>query len=260
MAFAEVRLYQPGDDIRSIDWRVTARRQKPHTKLFEEERERPLILICDLGDSLFFGSEGAYKRVRAAQATGLLAWLGLLGGDQVGGIIFSSSRIEVIRPARRRRAVVRLLNTLVHRQDDHDAKNVERRPRLDDGLREARRIAHTGSRIFLISDYMNLSPETPGLVAQLAQHNTVSALRVVDPLEQHLPLRGRYAVEGPDGPIWFDAGNKAFREAFDQKVASHEYAIERCFRMAGVRCANLYTGHQPAQTLKTMLGPRGRMG
>ncbi|TBW56625.1 DUF58 domain-containing protein [Marinobacter halodurans] len=262
MVFSEVRLYQPGDDIRSIDWRVTARRQQPHTKLYEEERERPLLILCDLGDSLYFGSEGAYKRVRAAQVAGLIAWLGLFAGDQVGGIVFSDHQCDVLRPARRRRAVVRLLDSLVQRQDDHtgpSGQNTEG-SRLDEALREARRIAHTGSRVFIISDFINLSPETPALIAQLARHNTISALRVIDPLEQALPERGRFAVAGPDGPLWFDAGNSAFREAFQAKVAEHEYKVERCFSLAGVNAVPLYTGQQPAQVLKTVLGPRGRLG
>lgn len=264
MVFSEVRLYQPGDDIRSIDWRVTARRQSPHTKLYEEERERPLLLLCDLGDSLYFGSEGAYKRVRAAQMAGLLAWLGLFAGDQVGGIVFSDQQCDVLRPARRRRAVVTLLDSLVQRQDDHGQRAASGEPpaqsKLDDALREARRIAHTGSRVFIISDFINLTPDTPGLLAQLARHNTISALRIIDPLEQALPERGRFAVAGPDGPLWFDAGNRDFRTAFDAKVADHEYQVERCFSMAGVSGHPIYTGQQPAQALKMILGPRGRLG
>lgn len=264
MAFSEVRQYYPGDDIRSIDWRVTARRQTPHTKLYEEERERPLLLICDLGDSLYFGSQGAYKRVRAAQTAGLIAWLGLFAGDQVGGIVFSDHEYEVLRPARRRRAVVRLLDSLVRRQDDHRGDATvdagRRGAGLDEALREARRIAHTGSRVFIISDFINLTPETPGLIAQLARHNTLSALRIVDPLEQHLPDRGRFAIAGSDGPLWFDAGNANFRKAFEAKVAEHEYQVERCFSKAGVGVSSIYTGQQPAQALKTILGPRGRLG
>ncbi|WP_111497683.1 MULTISPECIES: DUF58 domain-containing protein [Marinobacter] len=265
MVFSEVRLYQPGDDIRSIDWRVTARRQSPHTKLYEEERERPLLIICDLGDSLYFGSEGAFKRVRAAQAAGLVAWLGLQAGDQVGGIVFSDHQCDVLRPARRRRSVLKLLDSLVKRQDDHapssdGSSHLGKPGKLDEALREARRIAHTGSRVFLISDFINLSADTPGLIAQLARHNTVTALRVIDPLEQALPERGRFAVAGPDGPLWFDAGDTAFRRAFEAKVAEHEYQVERCFSLAGVSATPIYTGQPPAQALKQVLGPRGRIG
>ncbi|MAA63182.1 MAG: DUF58 domain-containing protein [Alteromonadaceae bacterium] len=267
MAFAEVRLYQPGDDIRSIDWRVTARRQSPHTKLYEEERERPILLLCDLGDSLFFGSEGAYKRVRAAQVTGILAWLGLHAGDQVGGIVFSDHHCDVLRPERRRKAVVRLLDSMVQRQDDHQPGHsvsaeapAGRALALDHALQETRRIAHTGSRIFIISDFMNISSETPALIAQIARHNTVSALRVIDPLEQQLPEKGRFAVAGANGPLWFDAGNPAFRKAFAEKVAQHERDISHCFRRAGVGVSDLYTGQQPSHVLKSILGPRGRIG
>src|SRR5690554_7657604 len=94
MTFAEVRQYQPGDDIRSIDWRVTARRQSPHTKLYEEERERPVLLIADLGPTLFFASTGAYKQVRCAQVAALLAWLALWAGDQVGGLVFNEHKLD----------------------------------------------------------------------------------------------------------------------------------------------------------------------
>src|SRR5690554_5284120 len=120
MTFSEVRQYQPGDDIRSIDWRVTARRQAPHTKLYEEERERPVLLIADLGPTLFFASAGAYKQVRCAQLTALLAWLALWAGDQVGGLVFNHETLDVLRPARRKKSVLRLLDALANRQYRHD--------------------------------------------------------------------------------------------------------------------------------------------
>ena len=159
MAFAEVRQYQPGDDIRSIDWRVTARRQSPHTKLYEEERERPVLLLCDLGPSLFFASTGAYKQVRSAQLTGILSWLALWAGDQVGGIVFNGGDLTVQRPARRKKSVLQLLDTLAKLQK---APGAERPTQttfasptadLNTALKEARRVAHTGSRIFVISDF-----------------------------------------------------------------------------------------------------------
>src|SRR5699024_2069429 len=149
MAFAEVRRYQPGDDIRSIDWRVTARRQAPHTKLYEEERERPVLLLCDLGPTLFFASTGAFKQVRCAQLAAILAWLALAGGDQVGGIVFNGSTLSVQRPARRKKSVLRLLDTLATQQRT-SLDNTATDTTLDSALGEARRVAHTGSQIFVI--------------------------------------------------------------------------------------------------------------
>lgn len=264
MAFAEVRQYQPGDDIRSIDWRVTARRQAPHTKLYEEERERPVLLLCDLGSTLFFASTGAYKQVRAAQVTSLLAWLALWAGDQVGGIVFNDQELSVLRPARRKKSVLRLLDTLAELQRQPAAETSADNPNdhhgLDRALAEARRVAHTGSRIFVVSDFLGISDDTPTLLGALARHNSVSALRIVDPLEQTLPASGRFAVAGPEGPVWFDAANPRFQDAWRQKVDAHETRLEHCFRTSGVIASTVSTADEPATTLKTLLGPGGRIG
>ncbi|QSP94362.1 DUF58 domain-containing protein [Marinobacter salinisoli] len=264
MAFAEVRQYQPGDDIRSIDWRVTARRQAPHTKLYEEERERPILLICDLGPTMFFASTGAYKQVRAAQITGLLAWLALWSGDQVGGIVFNGKTLSVQRPARRKKSVLRLLDTLAEQQhsptEEPDALPPYSGNSLDHALIEARRVAHTGSRIFVISDFLSVSADTSTHLGVLVRHNAVNALRIVDPLEQRLPDHGHFAVAGPQGPVWFDAGNRRFQEAWQEKVAAHEARLEECFRTSQVATALFSTNADPATTLKPLLGPGGRIG
>ncbi|MEP1213862.1 MAG: DUF58 domain-containing protein [Marinobacter sp.] len=265
MAFAEVRQYQPGDDIRSIDWRVTARRQSPHTKLYEEERERPVLLLCDLGPSLFFASTGAYKQVRCAQLAGILAWLALGSGDQVGGIVFNGRTLSVQRPARRKKSVLRLLDTVaqqqrVSRNDQNRQPAGEPDRNLDTALQEARRVAHTGSRIFVLSDFLNITADTSRLLGALARHNSVSALRIIDPLELKLPESGRFAIAGEDGPVWFDSSNPRFQQAYAEKVRKHTEALGECFRMAGVQPASVMTSDQPALILQTLLGPRGHIG
>lgn len=259
MAFSEVRLYQPGDDIRSIDWRVTARRQAPHTKLYEEERERPVLLICDLGPTLFFASTGAFKQVRCAQLASILAWLALSAGDQVGGIVFNGNTLTVQRPARRKKSVLRLLDTLASQQRS-SVDSFAGETTLDTALAEARRVAHTGSRIFVISDFLNISENTTSLLGALARHNSVSALRVVDPLEQELPQSGRFAIAGAEGPVWFDASNSSFQQAWRAKIADHDAKLEECFRLSGVRATDVSTQEAPAISLKSILGPGGRIG
>ncbi|MBK1850131.1 MULTISPECIES: DUF58 domain-containing protein [unclassified Marinobacter] len=259
MAFAEVRLYQPGDDIRSIDWRVTARRQAPHTKLYEEERERPVLLLCDLGPTLFFASTGAFKQVRCAQLASILAWLALSAGDQVGGIVFNGSTLSVQRPARRKKSVLRLLDTLASQQRSSPDSSASETT-LDTALAEARRVAHTGSRIFVISDFLNISENTPSLLGALARHNSVSALRVVDPLEQQLPHSGRFAIAGSEGPVWFDASNTSFQKAWQIKIDQHETRLAECFRLSGIWATNVSTQEAPAVSLKAILGPGGRIG
>ena len=265
MAFAEVRQYQPGDDIRSIDWRVTARRQSPHTKLYEEERERPVLLLCDLGASLFFASTGAYKQVRCAQLAAILAWLALWSGDQVGGIVFDGQNLTVRRPARRKKSVLQLLDTLasqqrIRGQDVETTVSDGPKADLDTALSEARRVAHTGSRIFVISDFMQISDDTSRLLGSLAKHNTVSALQIVDPLELRLPDSGRFAIAGEDGPMWFDGSNPRFQRAYAEKVAAHKARQDECFRTAGIRPATVMTSDEPAVALQALLGPRGHIG
>lgn len=266
MAFSEVRPYQPGDDIRSIDWRVTARRQTPHTKLYEEERERPVLLVCDLNRSNFFGSTAAYKQVRSAQLAAILAWLALWAGDQVGGIVFNERDLVVLRPARRKKSVLKLLDHLANYQHRPEVRlSGDTRPShtgatLDIALQETRRVGHTGSRVFVISDFLDLTAETPGLLAALARHNTVTAIRVVDPLEMRLPDSGRFAVAGPDGPVWFDGRNPRFQQAFAERVKQHEGELAQCFRSSGVDGQHTTTDTDPALFLQTLLGPRGRIG
>ena len=113
MDFDEVRLYQPGDDVRSIDWRVTARKGKPHTKVFRQERERPTLILVDQTQSMFFGSRGRLKSVVAAEIAGRTAWRALAAQDRVGGLVLDGRGAHVFKPLRREAAVLRLLDAVV---------------------------------------------------------------------------------------------------------------------------------------------------
>jgi uncharacterized protein (DUF58 family) len=266
MAFAEVRQYQPGDDIRAIDWRVTARRQQAHTKIYEEERERPVLLLCDLSPSLFFASTGAYKQVRAAQAAAMLAWVALFGGDRVGGLVFNGQLLALQRPARRKTSVLRLLDNLARLQ--HQPGQFHPNPEaptsqpgsLDNALAEACRAARTGSRIFIISDFIQLSENSAGLLGKLAQHNSVSAVRISDPLEQALPRHGQFAVASAAGPLWFDAGDRAFRLAWQRRMDQHQERLQHCLRVAAVTSIDVSTGEHPRLALRALMAGGGRLG
>jgi uncharacterized protein (DUF58 family) len=127
--FEEVRSYQPGDDIRTIDWRVTARTGSAHTKLFREERERPVLVVVDQRASMFFGSSHCFKSVLAAQLAGLLAWSALDSGDRIGGLVFNDEEHRDIRPRRSRKTALALMSHVAHynaalplqAQDDSDS-------------------------------------------------------------------------------------------------------------------------------------------
>lgn len=258
MEFAEVRQYQAGDDIRSIDWRVTARRQEPHTKLYQEERERPVLILCDFSPSLFFASGGAYKSVRATETAALMAWQALLEGNRVGGILASSETISVSRPARRRGAVLSLLQRLtdfheaLHQQMQHSAQ-APAPSRFNDALSEARRVARTGGRVLIISDLLGLDQTSVSLLGQLAMHNDVDVIRICDPLERELPPRGEFAVRQGQNVLWFDAGSPALRTAWAARIQEHEQFLTDSTRKTGCRLTTLSTIEGPMVQLQRSL-------
>ena len=219
MEFDESRLYQPGDDVRNIDWRVTARTGKPHTKLFREERERPVFVWVDLRAPMHFATRGKYKSVRAAELAALVAWSAVAAGDRVGGVIFSDREHHELKPQRGKRAALRLLSRLAHdpgwssvAPDGRDAQ--PRKPAAPvaghyasaapgpdaagqaagRALLRLRRVTRPGSLIFLISDFRLLDEQARKQLSLLNRHNEVVMLFVYDWLEQTLPPPGRYRL------------------------------------------------------------------
>lgn len=261
MSLAEVRPYQAGDDVRRIDWRVTARRQEPHTRVYEEERERPVLVLTDLSPTLFYASEGSYKQVRAAELAALLAWVAQGSGDQVGGIVFGGqTTTAVIRPSRRRRSVMQLLNALAEgqrRQPGGDAATGTNP--LQAALSEARRIAHTGSRIFILSDFAGVSEEIRPLLAGLAMHNQVTAVVIADPLDERLPDQGSYAVSGPAGVLWFNGSDSSLQQAWQDNARARKLALQNLFRQTEVTGLSLYTREDPLVILHGLTSAGGRL-
>ncbi|MGI9274727.1 MAG: DUF58 domain-containing protein [Endozoicomonas sp.] len=199
--FEEVRAYQHGDDIRSIDWRVTARRMKPHTKIFREERERPVLVLLDQTHSLFFGSQLNFKSVTAAEICSLLSWSTLLHGDRIGGLVFNEDSLSEIRPKRSKQTLMHLL----HKVEEHNrllstATMPTSMPGQSNGsyltraLRHARRVAHPGTNLFVISDFSQMDEEAWRHFARLSRHCEVMAIQVFDPLEANLPRPGLYDI------------------------------------------------------------------
>ncbi|TVP54695.1 MAG: DUF58 domain-containing protein [Halomonadaceae bacterium] len=251
MEFNEVRAYQPGDDIRHIDWRVTARRQEPHTKLFHQELEQPVLLLCDLNSSLYFASRGCYKSVIAARATAILAWLGLFGDNRVGGLVLSANGIQHQRPARRRSAVLRLLQQLVVQHDALTQQPLTQDSQLDQGLLEMRALARSGSRIVVISDFYHAGEATGSALRALSRHHQVTTLRVQDPLEQTLPPPGRYPLAGPQGNFWLDSRRQA--KALEARYQQREQQLQQCLAGAGVTTGILSTNGDLVSELMAVL-------
>ena len=186
--FEEFRPYQAGDDIRTIDWRVTARTGKPFTKVFREERERPVIIAVDQSSSMFFGSQVAFKSVIAAQAAAIFCWLAIDNGDRVGGLVFSDSDQALVRPKRSRRSALHLLNqlqTFNARLADKEARLASAEEGVAHGglsqaLADIRRITKPGSTLYILSDFSTLDETAIQYLNQLSRHNNVVCCIIYD--------------------------------------------------------------------------------
>ncbi|MEG3767956.1 DUF58 domain-containing protein [Alteromonas sp. 14N.309.X.WAT.G.H12] len=185
MEFDEARHYQPGDDIRAIDWRVTARTGKTHTKIYREERERPVFILCDLSTSMHFGSQLLLKSVQAGHIAAMLSWSAAQRGDKVGAVIFNDTMHRECKPLSRKRAVLSLCHELQKVQTQQ--VSMPDTSAFDEACLRLRRIARPGSLVYLISDFVNMGESADQHLSHLARHCEMKAIRVYDPMENALP-------------------------------------------------------------------------
>ena len=211
MDFAETRRYSPGDDIRLIDWRVTARTGDPHTKLFREERERPVFVVVDLNASMFFGTRGAFKSVVAAECAALICWAAVAGGDRIGAVLVTPSGNREVRPASGRRGALRVLKSLAACAHPVAA---DRQP-VSAALLNLRRVARPGSLIFVISDFYTLDSALERHLSRLRHHNDVLACWIYDRVEAHCPPPGRYVVSDGAARATLDLASAGQRRAYE---------------------------------------------
>ncbi len=219
--FAEVRLYQPGDDIRTIDWNVTARKNKPHTKVFREERERPTLIVVDQTQNMFFGSRARLKSVAAAEVAARIAWQTLAAGDRVGGVVIGNDELKVHRPYRTTKAVARLMNDIVT-FNNALAPLSEWVPAMENGLLQVRRLARSNYRIVIVSDFAGPLELWQDQLHQLARHNQVLAVHVHDPLERNLPPSDHYLVTDGVERLQFYSGDKRLRQRYQDRFAARQ--------------------------------------
>lgn len=202
MEFDEVRVYQAGDEVSSIDWKVTARKGVTHTKIFREERERPVLMCVDYRASMFFATQGVLKSVLATQAAALLAWHGVAQGDRLGGLLFSDDEHHEVKPARGRNGVLKWLHACTHakawerqniRQTASTAASIHSNA-LQEATARLRRVSKPGSLIYIFSDFRGLNDGVVSNLGQLARHNDVVLLSVSDGIEESFPNQGAYPV------------------------------------------------------------------
>lgn len=250
MEFEEVRAYQPGDDIRNMDWRVTARTGRPHTKLFREERERPVLFLVDLGPSMAFGTRVAFKSVVAARAAALLAWAARDNGDRIGGIVFAGKRHRELRPAARERGMLPFLKALVDMQPTGIMPAETGNGHWVDILRRLASAVRPGSLVFLLSDFHGLPHQAEQSFARLAAHNDMISILVFDPVEVAAPPAGRYPLSDGQRFAVLDTGDPTVADAYRNRFASHRDAVRALCHRHGSHFLTLATNQPVPETLR----------
>jgi len=261
MEFDESRPYQPGDDPRNIDWRVTARSSQAYTKLFREERERPVYVVTDLRSNMHFATQGSFKSVIASYAASCIAWAAHHRGDRLGGIIFGDSFCAEIKPRLGRQAALRYLHNISNHPDWETSISENESTQEESYLKAVtalRRVVRPGSLVVIISDFLGFSRMSRSHIARLSQHNEILAIFVSDPMEEIPPPAGRYRIVCADEDISVDTYSKRAREKYSHTFKVRKSDTYDFFRRYGIHRMAISTSDDPIEELKRSLGKKNR--
>ncbi|MGZ4979981.1 MAG: DUF58 domain-containing protein [Methylobacter sp.] len=247
MEFEEARTYQPGDDIRSIDWRVTARTGETHTKVFREERERPVFISVDNRPAMHFATRGVFKSVLAAKLAGLVAWAAQYHGDRIGGQIFTGNVCRELKPQNGKHAVLRFLNAICDQDDDRAEQTTIT---LEHVLARLMHHARPGSRVYIISDFRGINDQVESYLAKLSRHCEVVLIFVYDPLESHLPEKGRYRFTDDKRDVVIDTGDRQRLLQYQQHFTQRLQQLEQIAKKMGLALIQCSTTDDPIQRLR----------
>lgn len=256
MEFDESRMYLPGDDIRSMDWKVTARTNQPHTKVFREERERPVLLWLDLNPSMFFATRGAFKSVIATQAASLLAWSTVSSNDRLGALIFAGEQHTEIRPKRGKTAALDFIRrTCAHPAWINAAESPQAR-NMHLSASRLRQVAKPGGLIFLISDFREMDEQAKAHIINLSRHNNLVLLHIFDPFEVALPESGQYKVSNGANEVSLNSANKKLRSAYHSRFETHQQELIKLCRQHRIHWIPISTEDDVLESLQEGLGIR----
>ncbi|MCE9612881.1 MAG: DUF58 domain-containing protein [Lentisphaerae bacterium] len=254
--FEEIRGYRPGDDIRSMDWRATARLRKPHVRVYTEERDRPTLLLVDQRQSMFFGSRRCMKSVVAAGAAAVAAWRVLQAGDRVGALVFNDTELIAFEPHRSRQRIMRILEAIerLNRQLSAGAGPPPNPGMLNQALRRAARVAKHDFLVCTVSDGFGVDDETGRLGTEIAAHNDVLVLFIYDPLEEELPRAGRLVFTHGGRQLEVDTRSAGLRRDFAVDFQQRQSAIDHFCRQRQVPRLRIGTHRDPAEQVREQLG------
>ncbi len=255
--FEEVREYREGDDIRNMDWKVTARTNAPHLKVYREERERSVVLCVDKGPHMGFGTRGTFKNIQAARAAALIGWAASHMHDRVGGIAFGDDQagLQHFRPVRGRQSLWRLLRALSE-PGPESARSVDC---LAGAMQRASTGLPTGSLMFLIADLNREAASLETILGNLIQRHTLVLIPIDDPAEWEIPDMGRVTFSGTDGElVEVDTADKSARQAYAQAWQDRRNALLSIVHRLGLFFLPILTNDDIHKTLMRGLEERAR--
>lgn len=250
MAFSEVREYQPGDDIRTIDWNVTARLNHPYVKVFEEERELNVMLLVDVSGSESFGTQKQLKQELITELCAVLAFSAIQNNDKIGVIFFSDKIEKFIPPKKGKSHILRIIRELIAFRPEHNGTSIHQALRYFTNVIKKRSIA------FVISDFMDEGFEDALKIAN-RKHDIV-ALRIYDKREMELPNAGLIKIKDAEtGELkWIDTSSAEVRRQYMVAAKTAELKLKDVFSKSGVDTANISTGESYIRPLLTLFKKR----
>jgi uncharacterized protein (DUF58 family) len=255
--FEEMRRYLPGDDIRNMDWKVTARTRQPYVRVYTEERDRPCLLLVDQRRGMFFGSRRMLKSVAAAELAAIAAWRTFHSGDRVGAIVFNDEEMVVIRPHRSRNQVIRILKAVV--EMNHRLGSGHRGPPdpagLTRALERAARVAHHDHLLCAIAGGGGADEETVRVATRIARHNDLVMSLVYDPMEEELPEASRLVVADGELQLEIDGSDRGLRQQFREQFRERLDWMRRVTRQRETPLLPISTHEDVAVQLRRLLHP-----
>jgi uncharacterized protein (DUF58 family) len=254
--FEEMRDYLPGDDIRSIDWKATARTGSPHVRVFTEERDRPALLVVDQSMSMYFGTQLNMKSVTAAEAAAIAAFRVLDVGDRVGGIVFDDDEQVEFVPKRNRRTVYAFLEAIstMNQGLSADRHVTARQGGLNGILRRVARIAHHDHLVMVFSDFDGIDEQTHRHLSGIAQHNDLILMHVHDPIAEGLQPGQRAVIGNSVGQAELDFGSASTRESVDAYSRERIARIYRWQQEINLSVLPLSAGEETLPQIRKLMG------
>lgn len=252
MEYAESRVYQPGDDARHIDWRITAKHNKPYTKLYHEEKGEENQIILDLSSSMYFGTGSNIKSVTASLAAALLAWIGFNQNNNIGGLVFNNQKLDAFKSSNTKRKLLVFLNTIVNNHDVDLVKQTDNKYNLDKAINSNNHLFKKNSRIYIVSDFLNIDENFCKTVEKLNYTNLVVLVRIADKIESIDLTPGDYPISNgtENFNIAISEKNKEiFKNFFNKKLQKYFHLINQ----KGIKNITIYPETNWYYTIKTAL-------